>query len=233
MDDRRLTKVQRNKVFQLVERAKFEPAAFRWAGVDSANERDRLVSLLTYQPTGHYFRFDFSLGEWVNGFSLAWRPVHDGSAGREFTENWRATELKVISWLHALREEVDQPDLWATANAERLFFLDDPANNDPFTAPERDLIAQHLRTLGDYVQRTYELTATQYEKVAQRLTYLEEASQHHGRLDWKNLAASTLISIVLMLGLTPDRAAGLLNLAGQLFGPLLGGIAGLIGGAGP
>ena len=90
-----------------------------------------------------------------------------------------------------------------------------------------------MRTLGDYVQRTYELTATQYEKVAQRLTYLEEASHHHGRLDWKNLAASTLISIVLMLGLTPDRAAGLLNLAGQLFGPLLGGIAGLIGGAGP
>ena len=232
MDDRRLTKVQRNHVFQLVERAKFEPAAFRWADVESAHARNRLVSLLTYPPTGHYFRFDFSSGEWGSGFSVEWRPVHDGSTGRNFPKNWRATELNLTSWLRALREEVDQPDLWATANAERLFFLDDPANNDPFTAPERGLIAQHLRTLGDYVQRTYELTATQYEGVAQRLTYLEEASQHHGRLDWKNLAASTLISIVLMLGLTPDRAAGLLNLAGQLFGPLLRGITGLIGGAG-
>ena len=233
MDDRRLTKVQRNQVFQLVESAKFEPAAFRWADVDSAKEYDQLVSLLTYQPTGHYFWFDCFSGSHANGFIVEWRPVHDGSTGSKFTKNWRATELSLISWLRALREEVDQPDLWATANAERLFFLDDPANNDSFTAPERDLIAQHLRTLGDYVQRTYELTATQYEKVAQRLTYLEDASQRHGRLDWKNLAASTLISIVLMLGLTPDRAAGLLNLAGQLFGPLLGEIAGLIGGAGP
>jgi hypothetical protein len=64
--------------------------------------------------------------------------------------------------------------------------------------------------------------------VRQQLAYLTEAATRVGRFDWKNLAASTFIEIVLTLGLDPEKARRLLALATQLLGPLVVGVARLL-----
>jgi hypothetical protein len=230
-NDRRLTKLQRNEVFKVVEHLKFEPVSFKWESVKTLeNWLDNVVSRRLYQPTGHFFLFDYSEGQHGQALSLQWWPDHEGGRAKQRVPSWLEARGVVNKWLKALRSEVDAPDLWATAEAERVLLLTNPDDNSQFSPSERELVTQHLRTIEQYVVKTHELTETQHAEVRSRLAYLDAATERLGRFDWKGLAASTFISIVLQLGLTPDKAAGLMNLAGQLLGPLLSSAMKLLGG---
>lgn len=64
--------------------------------------------------------------------------------------------------------------------------------------------------------------------VEQQFRYLEESSKRLGSKDWVNILFSTLISLALNLALPPERANGLLHLAGTLLHRLWDGMQGLI-----
>ena len=64
---------------------------------------------------------------------------------------------------------------------------------------------------------------------ANQLGYLTDAAARVGRFDWKNLATSTFIEIVLTLGLDVEKTQKLLALVTHLLGPLVMGVAGFLG----
>ena len=134
-------------------------------------------------------------------------------------------------WLNAVAQEVDAVDLWEAARQERAWITETPSRleNTPFTAGERELISRHLKTIEQFTVKTFELTAAQHTEVKEQLDYLADATERLGRFDWRGLAGSTLLGIALQLGLTPERAAALMNLAMQLLGPFVTGVSRLLG----
>jgi hypothetical protein len=134
-------------------------------------------------------------------------------------------------WLKLVKVEQDTPDLWELARQQRAWLISDEKSfgaNTPFSPPERDQIRLHLRTIAEHAVKTYQLTEAAQVEVRERLNYLEAAADRVGRLDWKNLAASTFIGIVLNLSLSVEQGGKLLTFANQLLGPLVAGAARLL-----
>lgn len=134
---------------------------------------------------------------------------------------------EIQRWLEAVKLEDDAPDLWQLARDERAWLsssVGDFAANTPFTETERQQITAHLKTIEQYTIKTHQLNESAAANVRERLAYLSEAAGRVGRFDWKNLAASTFIQIVLTLGLDPGKAHQLLGLATQLLGSLVVGV---------
>jgi hypothetical protein len=124
-----------------------------------------------------------------------------------------------------VKTESDPPDLWALAREERAWLTFDEGafrDNTPFNASEQELIARHLGTLAEYAVKTYNLQAGEAAHVRAQLNDLVEAARRVGRFDWKNLAASTFLSVVVTLGLDFEKTRKLMALATELFGPLGG-----------
>ena len=136
--------------------------------------------------------------------------------------DWDDLGPHILKWLRVVKEESDAPDLWALAQQERAWLTStDVGANTPFTVEERRQITQHLSTIEKYAIKTYKLTGAHQAHVREQLRYLNDAAGRVGRFDWKNLAASTFLNIVLTLGLNPEKVQTLLALATQLLGPLV------------
>jgi hypothetical protein len=200
-------------------------------------EGDTLISQLTFVPTGHYFRFGWQAVRGP-GFYVYWWPCHgSGGPSKSFTISWAKTMDPCPLWLRDLRSEVDAPDLWAGARAERTLVLTNPSDNSSFTPTERELVVQHLQTIKTFLDQADEVRNGQHEAVVARLAfieekmkYLEDASKRLGRIDWKNATVSTLMQFVLEFALPVEKARELLALAGHLLGPLFDAAQRLIGG---
>ena len=131
--------------------------------------------------------------------------------------------MQFSKWLHAVKAEIETPDVWAIARAERDWLTSTEAafsGNTPFNAIEKEQIAHHLRAIEKYAIKTYKLQAEEAEFVRGRLRYLTEAVDRVGRFDWKGLAASTFMTIVITLGLDKHSGEALLTMATELLGSL-------------
>ena len=100
--------------------------------------------------------------------------------------------------------------------------------NLPFTPGEQSTIKAALDELRQYLVINLVAENDHAKFVEQQFRYLEESSKRLGRKDWVNILFSTLISLALTLALPPERANGLLHLAGTLLHRLWDGMQGLI-----
>jgi hypothetical protein len=90
-------------------------------------------------------------------------------------------------------------------------------DNRPFNADEQRLIGQKLDDIKTFILEGQAFDAEQAEKVEREFAYLHEASQRLGRKDWLTILLGGLFGLMLTLPLEPERARGLLALAGTLF----------------
>jgi hypothetical protein len=224
-----LTTPQRNEIFEVAVALGLDPTEFKWSQV--ADAHDNVVPRIAHPGTGAYF-------------NLGWIPSRSGGSvlidawpqvgGREAFSfrNWELLSTHLRAWLAAVKQERETPDFWKTAREQRAWLTSTPADfhkNTLFTPIEREQLALHLKTIADYTIKTYELNAAHQANVEERLKYLSDATARVGRFDWKNLATSTFIEIVVTLGLDPDKTQKLLGLATQLLGPFVIGAAKLLG----
>src|SRR5260370_17240081 len=127
LTDAALTKTQKNLVFRSVKRFKFDPSDFQWNEVISEEGYGVIftVSSLVHLPTQYYFTF--------GGYELEWSPGRKTKVEREsHNHNWSKKSSRFEEWLRDLKDQVDQPDLWAIALQEKtladLSNSPDPAN---------------------------------------------------------------------------------------------------------
>jgi hypothetical protein len=229
MTDYRLPKTQRNEVFRMAEELDLIPVDFAWEEKKtSGNSWGDLIHRLEHRPTGAFLEIDHFDSYSGSGYHLRYWPQNldemDGA------RDWEGLRRRIRKWLRVVKSESDAPDLWAIAQQERAWLMSEPADraNQPFTPTQIELLARHLRTIEEYAIKTYQLEESHQAHVRQQLQYLTEAAARVGRLDWKNLATSTFINIVLTLGLDPEKTQKLLALATQLLGPIVLGAARLL-----
>lgn len=229
MSDHRLSKIQKNQVAELARGKGLALADFRW--VDAIDSDQTSFSSLHHTPTAARVQFGSGGGMTENAFWLNWWPNFTGKRTYDWFQSWPDVLRFTDAWLAAVAQEVEAVDLWEVAREERAWLTESPSgsSNTQFTNVERELIAQHLKTIESYVAKNSQLISEQHIEVKEQLEYLAEATNRLGRFDWRGLAAATFIGIVLQLGLTPEHARELMQLATQLLGPLLAGTARLLG----
>lgn len=228
--DRRLSKVQLRKAYELAEQAKLDAAGFQVHEVKG--DEKCLVTEFRHAEARAFFRFDWDVS-YRTGFSLTWWPTLDGNNPSLNAESWDEALRYFQVWLALVKAETETPDVWTIARQQREWLTSSEGAfkaNTPFTKPEQEQIAHHLRTIEEYTIKTYRLQEAEATHVREQLAYLADAATRVGRFDWKNLASSTFIQIVLTLGLDPDKTQKLLGLATQLLGPLVLGAMRLLGG---
>ena len=125
-------------------------------------------------------------------------------------------------WLTSVRENYLAPDLWGSLGAQQELIAslsqDDAEDNSPFTAPEREQIAQQLRELEKQLVDGFELQGVQVREVEDRIEYLIDATNRLGRFDWKQALLSQLLSLIVLALLPPEALAAIVQyLTGGFF----------------
>ncbi len=95
-------------------------------------------------------------------------------------------------------------------------------NNSNFTDDEQGLIAKQLDGIKRYLLEGQQFDADQAESIDREFTYLREAATRMGRKDWLNILLGGLMGLAFSLVLEPEKARGLLALAGTTFQSLWG-----------
>jgi hypothetical protein len=218
-----LTKTEKNAVFNWLEAAKFDPADFEWSETqhEEATHRGSFsfkASTITHRHSGYWFGFGGIYCSFVPGLRMR-------NEVEEHLNDWSTKAASFHLWLHRLRQEVDAPDLWATIGQEKvLSTAASSANldNRPFAAAEQTLIAAKLDEIKAYLLQGQQFAAEEAETVEQEFTYLRESSERLGKKDWLNNLLGGLVGLAIGLALDPEKARGLLRLAGALFQSLWG-----------
>ena len=223
VQDVTLTQTQKNAVFNWLTAAKFDPANFDWTETQHEEETRRggfwfKASVITHRRTGYRFCF--------GGIYCSFTP---GLKRRNDVEvhmnDWSMKASCFHLWLHRLREEANAPDLWASIGQEKVLptaAASTSLDNRPFAAAEQSLIAAKLDEIKGYILDGQQLTADQGETVERELAYLRESSERLGRKDWLNNLLGGLVGLAIGLALDPEKARGLLRLAGAVFQSLWG-----------
>jgi hypothetical protein len=95
-------------------------------------------------------------------------------------------------------------------------------DNKPFNAEEQKLIIQKLDEIKNFLLEDQAYDVEQAETVERNFGYLKESAQRLGRKDWLNIVLGVLVSQIVTLALDPEKARGLLALAGTALQSLWG-----------
>ena len=223
VEDVTLTKTQKKAVFDWLTAAKFDPADFEWTETQHEEETRRggfwfKASIITHRLTGYCFCFGGIYCSFIPGV----KQKNDVEA---HMNDWSMKASTFHMWLHRLRQEVDAPDLWASIGQEKVLSTaasSKTLDNRPFIAAEQNLIARKLDEIKGYILEGQHLATEQVETVEREFAYLKESSERLGRKDWLNVLLGALVSLAIGLALDPEKARGLLRLAGAVFQSLWG-----------
>jgi hypothetical protein len=216
--DATLTKTQKNSVFLSLRENRFDPGEFGWEEDHRTEQypgfrQDLQVSKLVHRVTGYYFVF--------GDLSVTFSP---GEVKKTQIENistdGNPRDMVFHVWLRRLRQELDAPDLWATALQDRDFLQLTAvlqSENTPFTLPEQSYIADQLGKIRDAVIASAELTNDQRQLIETQIQYTQEAAGRLGRIDWKGVLVNTLITVAVTAVFTPDRTRQLFHAAAGAF----------------
>jgi len=106
---RPLTKKQRNDVFKWVEAAGWSPGRFQWG---KAQKDQEILAALMYGADREYL---FAIDPYAAGdMSVTYRPGADEMETEADELHWPTVGAYLAMWLHALRDELEEPDLGRT-----------------------------------------------------------------------------------------------------------------------
>jgi len=223
MEDFRLLTSQKNKVLQAIVAEGLNPGSFRWVDVRSQARRYADISRLE-GPEGSFFNFDRD----PQSFFLAeYSPGLDQRVTKKTGYEWNNFRY-VNEWAAALKRELETPDLWALVEAQPKDFqalIETQSESDRFTAAELEEVKRGLEEIKEFLFTTEQVSGAQRAMIELRLKYLLDAAPRVGRVDWKNIAFSTFVSILLQLALPPSTAGELFRFVVVALRHVLGGQA--------
>jgi hypothetical protein len=187
---------------------------------------DYTVSKLTHREAGYFYSFEIEINDGQH-----WAYMSPGSAvlTERFTvgHSWPAHLTVFREWTQRLKREIEEPDLWASIESRQAeglkAFLPSGDDQDRFSDTELKEIRKAIGEIQDFLVTAHQLNSEDKGLVELRLRCLSDAASRLGRTDWKNIALSTLISIVLYLSLPPDAAGELFRFASVALRHILAG----------
>ena len=213
--DATLTKTQKNRILKLIREFGPPPEDFTWK---EKKHEERFhgsilpyeVSVLEHRPTRCYCIFgvhDITTSPGIR------KRIEDFS----HEDDWGKKESICGRWLVDLREEVEAPDFWASIGKEKLLpaaTISATIENDPFTVTDQRLILAKLDEIHKYVLESRLFAVAEMASIEKEFAYLKESAQRQGRKDWLHALLGGLVGLLVTLALEPERAKGLLRLAG-------------------
>lgn len=129
-------------------------------------------------------------------------------------------------WLHYVKREISQPDLWALAQEQLEILPPDPDSDADhyFTPNERRELKARLQQIKAFLVESQHLQAEDAARVEKKIDYLTERVDKLNRFDFTGVLTTTLLSIVIEEGLTSDAARQVWAFAAAQLAPVLGWI---------
>ncbi len=164
-------------------------------------------------------QFMYNYSQFVDGFSL--------SSEYSYTDDINLSN-KIKDWLDTVvrpyLDELNTPDLW-----ER--FLDDyadaknqlgtPDDFQPFSDEEKIPIRLSINELSLSIKNNFNPNRDQLKIINDRLKYLSDALDKHNKFDWRGIAISSAISIMIALSLSSKQGHQLFQLFQKIFPTVL------------
>jgi hypothetical protein len=229
-----LTKQQKNQILQLIEQAKVNPRQFSW-GVQASKfvtifrdsaylaaqgyEPDQAQSL-TVQNTDYCFTFERNEEGEFYSFCNPHINVGNGIHAKAFDGLLSAFS----EWLQVVKYELEEPDLWEMMDS-RLPFSTAPKsyeNKDRFSEPELEIITKQLEGIENFILKTNSLSKGEVTTVRNTFIYLQDRAATTTKLDWKNIFAGAIVS--LLLSLAVENGRDILAFCNEALAPLFNGL---------
>jgi len=230
MPSHEVSTTRRNELFSAIQEAGLDPRECEWKRPKTEKTRigdggdPMWVDMLVHSPTKYWFKFDVDANR--NGSLWAvYKPGPTGARSSEHDGTWPNVLGYFRAWVQSVKAEHEAPDLWAALSQEQtgLGGGQQKIENTPFSIVEQAEITRQLGELKQYTHATYQLTATQYERIDTTLDYLADAAGRQGRIDWRNNVVGALIGLVLTAAIPSEPVQQILQLT-------LTGLAGLFRG---
>jgi uncharacterized membrane protein YraQ (UPF0718 family) len=93
-------------------------------------------------------------------------------------------------------------------------------SNTSFTPKEQTYLAQQLKEIHQFVEKTEQLQDDQKRFLEERFAYFDESSKRLGRKDWLNLFMGALLGTVINLAIPPDKISEIFRFASTALGRL-------------
>lgn len=142
---------------------------------------------------------------------------------RSTVVRWFEVLSEISSWSGRINMEIHTPDLWTTFGRDIYVSPAAGEGNTPFTRVEQQQIAQSLHRLRKDVRRS-DLSEEQADEVEEKLDYLIAASRRVGRLDWRNLVAGTILTMIADATLPPETTRHIIRMILLYVGHRLWGV---------
>lgn len=213
-----LKKQHANLTRPLIVENGLNPDDFDWKTHLSIFTPNMEVSRLVHKPTGFYFSFDYFqldyFGKRPKRWSVrspGWHEVVDDRPDG----SWESQQVFFNDWLDLLRQELNTPDIWSSVEQGKDLFAYHPTSNEsntPFTKEEQKTITNRLSELQfqllEFIESEGSTSAENLKSirkiVKEQFDYLSDAASRISRVDWKNLALNSIVTIVVTAAFAPD-----------------------------
>jgi hypothetical protein len=198
----KIDKLHRNELFRAVERGGIDPSAFAFTEGESLRLRHKESEAeLRVRRTTSLVKvamLTVTLGRQagIPEFRVFTR-LSDPIVRRWDAGTWEEVVKQAYRWVDELKQDLSTPDFWSTLpSVPPMDDSGDTADNSPFSATEKQAIADRAALIKREAKDRYSLNAQQIRVLESKLDYVVAASERLGRLDWRNLVAGVFLDMM-------------------------------------
>jgi len=224
----KLTKKERNEVFTAIERKGLDPQRFSWTThvskfvtvyeehyyqAVSGNRPEQAEALITVHQ-GREFSFTFERNDEGTFFASVEPHINVGHGVR--AKAWDGLIGAFNDWLEVVRYEIHEPDFWSQLphDAPLATIPSSYASEERFTTEEVRALCDRLQEIEAFILDTNAVDRAPAIQVHQTFIYLQQKAETATKLDWKNIFAGAIVSILLTLAV--DNAPAIFSLCNRL-----------------
>jgi hypothetical protein len=227
----KLTKKDKNEVFMAIERKGLDPRRFSWTTHVSkfvtvyeehyyqavSGYRPEPAEALVIDHEGREFSFTFERND--EGIFFACVEPHIDVGHGVSAKAWSGLINAFNQWLDIVRYEIHEPDLWSQLphEAPLATIPDSFSSEERFSAEEVVSLRDRLKEIETFILETNSVRGGAAIQVHQTFLYLQRKAETATKLDWKNIFAGAIVSILLTLAV--DNAQAIFALCNRLLAP--------------
>jgi hypothetical protein len=228
----KLTKKERNEIFAMIEGKGLDPHRFRWDTHISefvtvyeehyyqavSGHRPEPAEALVTVHDGREFSFTFERNDDGVFFASVEPHINVGHGVR--ARSWSGLLEAFNEWLEIVRYEIRERDLWSQLprDAPLAAIPESYSSDERFSPEEVHTLRDRLKEIEAFIVETNSLRGGPAVQVQQTFLYLQQKAETATKLDWKNIFAGAIVSIILTLA--TDNAPAIFELCNRLLAPL-------------
>lgn len=175
----------------------------------------RFTTRMNYE---NYDEFDCQYVRFAPGFPLSpWYP--ESTSWSHIDDIYDMFSSWLEEHIERFFMEADAPDLWSQIQSQTPVVSDEPVGSDdrePFTQPEQVQLRMAIKEFRQVIIEKHAPNDEQQKLIDNRLEYLSEQLPQLNRINWRSVALTTLIAIVIQLTLSTEQGKVLFEMGQRI-----------------